>query len=98
MLIGVAVIRKAITTYAKDAGLVADPNKPLINLPKTNAGNKKVIFRIFFSALGWDTHFGAKSLIRKKDIINFKTGVGTIFDIDTKGKEILDEPEHSNTP
>ena len=28
--------------------------------------------------------FGARSLIRKKDIVTLKTGFGTIFDIDTK--------------
>jgi CTP:molybdopterin cytidylyltransferase MocA len=28
--------------------------------------------------------FGARSLIKKKDIITLKTGFGTIFDIDTK--------------
>ena len=30
--------------------------------------------------------FGARSLIKKKDIITLKTGFGTIFDIDTKEK------------
>ena len=36
--------------YANDAGLVAEPSKPFINLPKINAGNNNVKFKIFFSA------------------------------------------------
>ena len=36
-------------TYANDAGLVADPTNPLINLPKTNAGNKKLKLSKFCS-------------------------------------------------
>ena len=36
-------------TYAKDAGLVADPTKPFINRPRTNAGNNSVTLKRFFS-------------------------------------------------
>ena len=36
-------------TYAKDAGLVADPINPFINRPRTNAGNKSVTLKRFFS-------------------------------------------------
>ena len=37
-------------TYAKAAGLVAEPTSPLTSLPKMSIGNKNVIFNIFFSA------------------------------------------------
>ena len=56
-------------------------------MPQYNSrtGNPVILPRIYFNMLkGLKDDFGAKSLIRKKDIINFKTGVGTIFDIDTK--------------
>ncbi|EJP71957.1 MAG: hypothetical protein NT01SARS_0442 [SAR86 cluster bacterium SAR86A] len=36
--------------YAKDAGLVADPTRPFINLPSTRAGNSKVTLSKFFCA------------------------------------------------
>ena len=39
--------------------------------------------------------FGARSLIRKKDIITVKTGFGTIFDIDTK-EELAKTKENIN--
>tara|TARA_B100000989_G_scaffold201242_1_gene152237 strand:- start:473 stop:1084 length:612 start_codon:yes stop_codon:yes gene_type:complete len=56
-------------------------------MPKYNSqtGNPVILPRNYFIMLkGLKDDFGAKSLIRKKDIIKFKTGVGTIFDIDTK--------------
>ena len=47
--------------------------------------HKPVILpRIYFNILkNLKEDFGAKSLIRKNDIITLKTGFGTIFDIDT---------------
>ena len=48
-------------------------------------GNPVILPRIYFNMLkSLKDDFGAKSLIRKKDIINFETGIGTIFDIDTR--------------
>ena len=37
-------------TYAKDAGLVADPIRPFISLPNIKAGNKRDMFNKFLSA------------------------------------------------
>ena len=37
-------------TYAKDAGLVADPMRPFISLPNIKAGNKRDKFNKFLSA------------------------------------------------
>ena len=36
-------------TYANEAGLVAEPTRPFISLPRINAGNKKVICSILRS-------------------------------------------------
>ena len=47
-------------------------------------GNPVILPRIYFNILkNLKEDFGARSLIRKNDIITLKTGFGTIFDIDT---------------
>ena len=56
-------------------------------MPEHNSriGNPVILPRSYFEILkSLKNDFGAKSLIKKKDIITFKTGFGTIFDIDTK--------------
>ena len=56
-------------------------------VPEYNSriGNPVVLPRNYFKILkNLKNDFGARSLIKKKDIITFKTGFGTIFDIDTK--------------
>ena len=63
-------------------------------MPEHNSriGNPVILPRNYFNVLkNLKNDFGAKSLIRKKDIITLKTGFGTIFDIDTK--EELDKPK-----
>ena len=55
-------------------------------MPEHNSriGNPVILPRIYFNILkNLKDDFGAKSLIKKKDIITLKTGFGTIFDIDT---------------
>ena len=48
-------------------------------------GNPVILPRNYFKTLkSLKNDFGARSLIRKKDIITLKTGFGTIFDIDSK--------------
>ena len=48
-------------------------------------GNPVILPRNYFKTLkSLKDDFGARSLIRKKDVITLKTGFGTIFDIDTK--------------
>ena len=56
-------------------------------MPKHNSiiGNPVILPRNYFNTLkSLKNDFGARSLIKKKDVITFKTGFGTIFDIDTK--------------
>ena len=56
-------------------------------MPEHNSiiGNPVILPRNYFNTLkSLKNDFGARSLIKKKDIITFKTGFGTIFDIDTK--------------
>ena len=56
-------------------------------MPEHNSriGNPVILPRSYFKILkSLKNDFGARSLIKKKDIITFKTGFGTIFDIDTK--------------
>ena len=56
-------------------------------MPEYNSriGNPVILPRNYFNTLkSLKDDFGAKSLIKKKDIITFKTGFGTIFDIDTR--------------
>ena len=55
-------------------------------MPEHNSriGNPVILPRNYFNILkNLKDDFGARSLIRKKDIITLKTGFGTIFDIDT---------------
>ncbi len=55
-------------------------------MPEHNSkiGNPVILPKIYFNILkNLKDDFGARSLIRKKDIITLKTGFGTIFDIDT---------------
>ena len=55
-------------------------------MPEYNSriGNPVILPRNYFNTLkSLKDDFGARSLIKKKDIITFKTGFGTIFDIDT---------------
>ena len=55
-------------------------------------GNPVILPRNYFKTLkSLKDDFGARSLIRKKDIITVKTGFGTIFDIDTR--EELNKPK-----
>ena len=63
-------------------------------MPEHNSriGNPVVLPRNYFNTLkSLKNDFGARSLIRKKDIITLKTGFGTIFDIDTIDE--LDKPK-----
>jgi len=56
-------------------------------MPEHNSriGNPVILPKSYFETLkSLKDDFGARSLIRKKDIITLKTGFGTIFDIDTK--------------
>ena len=56
-------------------------------MPEHNSkiGNPVILPRNYFNTLkSLKDDFGARSLIKKKDIITLKTGFGTIFDIDTK--------------
>ena len=56
-------------------------------MPEHNyrTGNPVILPRNYFKTLkSLKGDFGARSLIKKKDIITLKTGFGTIFDIDTK--------------
>ncbi len=56
-------------------------------IPKYNSrsGNPVILPSIYFSYLkNLKGDFGAKTLIKEKDIIYFKTGIGTIIDIDTR--------------
>ena len=56
-------------------------------MPEHNSriGNPVILPRNYFNNLkSLKDDFGARSLIRKKDIITLNTGFGTIFDIDTK--------------
>ena len=56
-------------------------------MPEHNSkiGNPVILPRNYFNTLKiLKNDFGAKSMIRKKDIITLKTEFGTIFDIDTQ--------------
>ena len=56
-------------------------------MPEHNSriGNPVILPRNYFNILkSLKNDFGARSLIKKKDVITFKTGFGTIFDIDTR--------------
>ena len=59
--------------------------KVIVPEHKSRIGNPVILPRNYFKILrSLKNDFGARSLIKKKDIITFKTGFGTIFDIDTK--------------
>ena len=56
-------------------------------MPEYNSriGNPVILPRSYFNILkSLKDDFGARSLIKNKDIITLKTGFGTIFDIDTR--------------
>ena len=56
-------------------------------MPEHNSkiGNPVILPKSYFNTLkNLKDDFGARSRIRKKDIITLETGFGTIFDIDTK--------------
>ena len=65
-------------------------------MPEYNSriGNPVILPRNYFNTLkSLKDDFGARSLIRKKDIITFKAEFGTIFDIDTK-EELVETKEN----
>ena len=65
-------------------------------MPEYNSqiGNPVILPRNYFNTLkSLKDDFGARSLIRKKDIITLKAEFGTIFDIDTK-EELLETKEN----
>ena len=60
-------------------------NKVVMPEHNSKIGNPVILPINYFNILkSLKDDFGARSLIKKKDIITFKTGFGTIFDIDTK--------------
>ena len=59
--------------------------KVVMPVHNSQIGNPAILPRNYFNTLkNLKDDFGAKSLIRKKDIITLKTEFGTIFDIDTQ--------------
>ena len=65
-------------------------------MPEHNSriGNPVILPRNYFNTLkSLKDDFGARSLIRKKDIITLKAEFGTIFDIDTK-EELVETKEN----
>ena len=65
-------------------------------MPEHNSkiGNPVILPRNYFKTLKTlKDDFGAKSLIRKKDIVTLKTGFGTVFDIDTKEELAKTKPD-----
>ena len=64
--------------------------KVVMPVHNSRIGNPAILPRNYFNTLkNLKDDFGAKSLIRKKDMITLKTEFGTTFDIDTK--EVLAE-------
>ena len=64
--------------------------KVVMPVHNSQIGNPAILPRNYFNTLkNLKDDFGAKSLIRKKDMITLKTEFGTTFDIDTK--EVLAE-------
>ena len=64
-------------------------------MPEYNSrvGNPIILPRNYFNILkNLKDDFGARSLIKKKDIITLKTGFGTIFDIDTRDELTKTKP------
>ena len=64
-------------------------------MPEYNSriGNPVILPRSYFNILkNLKDDFGARSLIKNKDIITLKTGFGTIFDIDTRDELTKTKP------
>jgi len=64
-------------------------------MPEYNSivGNPIILPRNYFNILkNLKDDFGARSLIKKKDIVTLKTGFGTIFDIDTRDELTKTKP------
>ena len=60
---------------------------------KSRIGNPVILPRSYFNILkSLKDDFGARSLIKNKDIITLKTGFGTIFDIDTRDELTKTKP------
>ena len=67
--------------------------KVIVPEHKSRIGNPVILPRNYFKILrSLKNDFGARSLIKKKDIITFKTGFGTIFDIDTRDELTKTKP------
>ena len=67
--------------------------KVIVPEHKSRIGNPVILPRNYFKILrSLKNDFGARSLIKKKDIITFKTGFGTIFDIDTRDELTKPKP------
>ena len=59
--------------------------KVVMPVHNSRIGNPVILPRNYFNTLkSLKDDFGARSLIRKKDVITVKAEFGTIFDIDTK--------------
>tara|TARA_B100000963_G_C22318968_1_gene533447 strand:- start:63 stop:674 length:612 start_codon:yes stop_codon:yes gene_type:complete len=66
--------------------------KVIIPQHNSRSGNPVVLPKIYFNILkNLKDDFGAKSLIKKKDIVICKTGVGTIIDIDTRDDLVIEK-------
>ena len=91
---GVMII-PADMTYLNSKDLInlekkfIEVNCEKVIMPEHNSriGNPVILPRNYFNILkSLKNDFGARSLIKKKDVITFKTGFGTVFDIDTRDK------------
>ena len=59
--------------------------KVIIPQYNSKTGNPVILPKIYFNTLQkLKDDFGARSLIAEKDIITYRTGIGTILDIDTR--------------
>ena len=67
--------------------------KVVMPVYNSRTGNPVILPKNYFNTLkSLKDDYGAKSLIKKKDIITFKTGFGTIFDIDTRDELTKPKP------
>jgi molybdenum cofactor cytidylyltransferase len=67
--------------------------KVVMPVYNSRTGNPVILPKNYFNTLkSLKDDYGAKSLIEKKDIITFKTGFGTIFDIDTRDELTKPKP------
>ena len=67
--------------------------KVVMPIYNSRTGNPVILPKNYFNTLkSLKDDYGAKSLIKKKDIITFKTGFGTIFDIDTRDELTKPKP------